>query len=129
MPVVNLDECVLRLREGDDVGVLKKTVKGGTELATGELKLTLAGVIPGGHKIALKNAITTLVPVETVRKSQIRHVESRCCACFLLQSLRVRTQIIKMIVFNNGTFGVLHVHPQAEKKHVSIPPILCFVKN
>ena len=54
MSVAELDDYVLRLREGDDVGVLKKTVKGGTELVNGELKLTTAVTIPAGHKIALK---------------------------------------------------------------------------
>ena len=35
MALINLDSVVLRLREGDHVGVLKKTVKAGTELANG----------------------------------------------------------------------------------------------
>ncbi len=55
MPVANFDECVLCLREGDDVGVLKKTLKGGTELVNGRTCLTLAGTIPAGHKVALRS--------------------------------------------------------------------------
>ncbi len=55
MPVVNLDECVLRLREGDDVGVLKKTVKAGVQLENGLLKITTAQTIPAGHKISLQS--------------------------------------------------------------------------
>ena len=54
MALINLDSVVLRLREGDHVGVLKKTVKAGTELANGNGLITTAVTIPGGHKIALK---------------------------------------------------------------------------
>ena len=54
MPVANLDDYVLRLREGDDVGVLKKTVKAGTQLEDGSLKITASETISGGHKISLQ---------------------------------------------------------------------------
>ena len=64
MASLEFDSVVLRLREGDDVGVLKKTVKGGTELANGELKLTTAVTIPAGHKIALR----AVADGEAVRK-------------------------------------------------------------
>ena len=64
MASLEFESVVLRLREGDDVGVLKKTVKGGTELANGELKLTTAVTIPAGHKIALR----AVADGETVRK-------------------------------------------------------------
>jgi len=55
MASLDLDTVVLRLREGDDVGVLKKTVKGGTELVNGAATLTTAATIPAGHKIALRD--------------------------------------------------------------------------
>ena len=64
MASLEFESVVLRLREGDDVGVLKKTVKGGTELANGELKLTTAVTIPAGHKIALR----AVADGEAVRK-------------------------------------------------------------
>ena len=54
MLVANLDDYVLRLREGDDVGVLKKTVKAGTQLEDGSLKITASETISGGHKISLQ---------------------------------------------------------------------------
>ena len=54
MALIDLDSVVLRLREGDHVGVLKKTVKGGTELANGSGSITTAITIPAGHKIALR---------------------------------------------------------------------------
>ena len=54
MASLEFDSVVLRLREGDDVGVLKKTVKGGPEMVNGELELTTAATIPAGHKIALR---------------------------------------------------------------------------
>ena len=54
MPVVELDKYVLRLRGGDDVWVLKKTVKAGTELMNGSLSITTAETISAGHKIALQ---------------------------------------------------------------------------
>ena len=55
MALIDLDSVVLRLREGDHVGVLKKTVKGGTELANGSGSITTAITIPAGHKIALQS--------------------------------------------------------------------------
>ncbi len=55
MAVMEFDSAVLRLREGDHVGVLKKTVKAGTELRDGAKTLTVAVTIPGGHKIALQS--------------------------------------------------------------------------
>jgi altronate dehydratase len=51
----DFDSVVLRLRDGDDVGVLKKTVKAGSKLVNGSLTLTVASTIPAGHKIALKS--------------------------------------------------------------------------
>ncbi len=64
MPVANLDEYVLRLREGDDVGVLKKTVKAGAQLENGILNITAAETIPAGHKISLQ----TVADGDPVRK-------------------------------------------------------------
>ena len=54
MSVVELDSVVLRLREGDHVGVLKKTIKAGTELVGSSGTVTTAVTIPAGHKIALQ---------------------------------------------------------------------------
>ena len=54
MASVEMDSVLLRLREGDHVGVLKRTLKGGTELVRGIETITTAATIPAGHKIALK---------------------------------------------------------------------------
>ena len=54
MAFLELDEFALCLREGDDVGVVKKTLKGGVELGNGKLNIISAATIPAGHKIALK---------------------------------------------------------------------------
>ena len=54
MASVEMDSVLLRLREGDHVGVLKRTLKGGTELVQGSESITTAATIPAGHKIALK---------------------------------------------------------------------------
>ena len=54
MSSVELDSVVLRLREGDHVGVLKKTIKAGTELVDDGGMVTVAVTIPAGHKIALQ---------------------------------------------------------------------------
>src|SRR5438309_7172648 len=50
---MNFDEFVIRLRETDDVGVTKRLVKAGTELANGSLRLVAGRDIPPGHKVAL----------------------------------------------------------------------------
>src|SRR5947207_514872 len=49
----NFDEFALRLRESDNVAVVKRLLKTGTELAAGSLRVTAAKDIPPGHKIAL----------------------------------------------------------------------------
>ena len=54
MSVVELDSVVLRLREGDHVGVLKKTIKADTELVGSSGTVIVAVTIPAGHKIALQ---------------------------------------------------------------------------
>ena len=54
MSSIELDFAVLRLREGDHVGVLKKTIKAGTELVGGDGTVTTPVTIPAGHKIALQ---------------------------------------------------------------------------
>ena len=64
MALINLDSVVLRLREGDHVGVLKKTVKADTELANRNGSITTAVTIPAGHKIALE----AVVDGEALRK-------------------------------------------------------------
>jgi altronate hydrolase len=51
----NFDEFALRLREDDDVAVIKRSVKAGTALTNAKLALTAAQTIPAGHKIALKH--------------------------------------------------------------------------
>src|SRR4029077_4411047 len=47
------DEFAIRLHPTDDVAVLKRTVKAGTELLNGALRVSAAKNIPAGHKIAL----------------------------------------------------------------------------
>ena len=46
MSSIELDSVVLRLREGDHVGVLKKTIKAGTELVDGDGTVTAPVTIP-----------------------------------------------------------------------------------
>jgi len=48
------DDFALRLHPADEVAVLKRTLKGGTELLNGAFRLTAARTIPAGHKIALQ---------------------------------------------------------------------------
>ncbi|HCE05335.1 MAG TPA: galactonate dehydratase, partial [Verrucomicrobiales bacterium] len=62
MASMEMDSVLLRLREGDHVGVLKRTLKGGTELVHGSEFITTAATIPAGHKIALKS-VTNGEPV------------------------------------------------------------------
>ena len=50
-----MDSVVLRLQSEDHVGVLKKTVKGGTVLLNGSSSLSVVATIPSGHKIALRS--------------------------------------------------------------------------
>ncbi|SVD11567.1 uncharacterized protein METZ01_LOCUS364421, partial [marine metagenome] len=54
MSSIELDSVVLRLREGDHVGVLKKSIKAGTELVDSDGTMTAPVTIPAGHKIALQ---------------------------------------------------------------------------
>ena len=53
MGSAELGSVALRLRQGDHVGVLKKAVKVGTELVSGDQIITASATIPSGHKIAL----------------------------------------------------------------------------
>ena len=47
------DDFAVRLHPADEVAVLKRTVKSGTELVNGSLRVTATKTIPAGHKIAL----------------------------------------------------------------------------
>jgi altronate hydrolase len=47
------EDFALRLRDDDDVAVLKRTVKAGTQLRNGSDSLTAPATIPAGHKIAV----------------------------------------------------------------------------
>ncbi|HTD67836.1 MAG TPA: altronate dehydratase family protein [Candidatus Limnocylindria bacterium] len=47
------DEFAIRLHPADDVAVIKRTVKAGTELQNGSVRVTTAKTIPAGHKLAL----------------------------------------------------------------------------
>ena len=47
------DDFAVRLHPADEVAVLKRTVKAGTELVDGSLRVTAVKTIPAGHKIAL----------------------------------------------------------------------------
>jgi altronate hydrolase len=49
------DDFAVRLRDNDDVAVLKRTVKAGTQLLQGNEVLNLSVTIPAGHKVALVN--------------------------------------------------------------------------
>ena len=48
------EDFALRLRETDDVAVIKRPVRAGTELLGESLRLIVARDIPAGHKLALK---------------------------------------------------------------------------
>ena len=52
MPARRLEDFALRLRESDNVAVVKRPIKVGTELSTNSTSLTAARDIPPGHKIA-----------------------------------------------------------------------------
>ena len=54
MSSIELDSAVLRLHEDDQVGVLKKTVKRGTELMENSSAVVASATIMAGHKIALR---------------------------------------------------------------------------
>lgn len=47
------EQFAIRLHPDDDVAVLKRTIKAGTELLNGSVRVTAARNIPAGHKIAL----------------------------------------------------------------------------
>jgi len=49
-----LDDFALRLRESDDVAVIKRAVRAGTELLDGSTRLIVGRDIPPGHKLAVK---------------------------------------------------------------------------
>ena len=49
----NFDDFAVRLHPADAVAVLKRTLKAGTELVRGALRVTAARTIPAGHKMAL----------------------------------------------------------------------------
>lgn len=53
MPQAKFEEFALRLRDNDDVAVVKRLVKTGTELLNGAIRVTALRNIPPGHKIAL----------------------------------------------------------------------------
>ena len=46
------EDFAVLLRENDDVAVIKRTLKAGTELANGSMRLTAQRTIPAGHKVA-----------------------------------------------------------------------------
>src|SRR2546425_556247 len=58
------DDFALRLRENDNVAVIKRPFKADTELVNGAVRLTVAKPVPPGHKIAL----ATIADGEPVRK-------------------------------------------------------------
>lgn len=60
--MLNFAEFALRLRDDDDVAVLRKPIKIGQELGNESFRVTAARDIPAGHKIAL-NEIADGAPV------------------------------------------------------------------
>ena len=54
MPQAKFEEFALRLHPADEVAVLRRTLKAGTELLNGSMRVTAARTIPAGHKIALQ---------------------------------------------------------------------------
>ena len=57
------DSCVIQLHSGDDVGVLKRTVKAGAQIANGVSSIVAGATIPAGHKVALRS-VTDGEPVK-----------------------------------------------------------------
>ncbi len=55
MPQRNFDEWAVLLRPDDDVAVLKRPLKAGDELASKTHRLVANGLIPAGHKIAVRS--------------------------------------------------------------------------
>src|SRR5436309_3736397 len=53
----NFHDFAVRLRETDNVAVIKRMLKAGVELAVGSLRLTAASSIPPGHKICLSEIV------------------------------------------------------------------------
>ena len=56
------EDVALLLRDTDDVAVLKRPVRAGTELFNSSLRLTAVRDVPAGHKMAVKN-VTDGAPV------------------------------------------------------------------
>ena len=83
MASVKMDSVLLRLREGDHVGVLKRTLKGGTELVRGIETITTAATIPAGHKIALKPVANGEPCASTDRLLGLRRAISRRASRFI----------------------------------------------
>jgi altronate hydrolase len=54
MPQEKFDDFALRLHPADQVAVLKRTLKSGTELLNGSVRVIAAQTIPAGHKIAIE---------------------------------------------------------------------------
>ncbi|MEP7191400.1 MAG: altronate dehydratase family protein [Actinomycetota bacterium] len=52
---VALDECALLLRPGDDVAVTTRELAAGTRVLTTDGELLLAGAVPRGHKLAVRD--------------------------------------------------------------------------
>ncbi|MGI9156690.1 MAG: UxaA family hydrolase [Marmoricola sp.] len=48
-----MSDAVLRLRDGDEVGVARRAISSGEELSVGDLRLRATTDVPGGHKVAL----------------------------------------------------------------------------
>src|SRR5688572_11517648 len=53
MAVAAFHDYAIRLDRSDNVAVLKRTAKSGTELQDGSATLRLAKTVPAGHKIAI----------------------------------------------------------------------------
>ena len=53
MAVENFEDFAVRLRETDNVAVVKRSLRAGQELDDGSVRLTVAKNIPAGHKISL----------------------------------------------------------------------------
>lgn len=70
-------DYALQLRDQDDVAVLKRTLKAGTQLGRGSVSITAATTIPAGHKIALTQ-VPTGAPVR--KYGQIIGFASRAIA-------------------------------------------------
>src|SRR5207249_4053648 len=71
------EDLALRLRETDDVAVIKRPVRAGTELLSGSTRFTVGRDIPAGHKIAVISGVNCSASVSQYVKDRFKTDEFR----------------------------------------------------